>query len=226
MRPILKVMAYTMLASLAAVSPARADTISITGGLLTLPSLDGTAPMTLSGTDGVRAFTFDGFISHEAAIDLYGCRPCASPTSIDITEAADADGHVTYGSESYATGTGAMDTEGTMGFEISAGLTLLPTPVSASQRFTFSTPFTASGRLFPPVIPGGLGSALTGSGIATVMLAADSSVQPTGWKFLSATYRFNQGSGGPAPVPEPASFLLLASGLSALVASRRRSRSV
>jgi len=224
-RQIFKLIAYTVVVWQAAVSAAMADTISITGGVLTLPALDATAPMTLTGTDGMRAFTFDGFISRAAAISLYGCRPCTSPTPIDITEASDADGHVTYGNESYTVGTAALDTEGSMGLDISAGLTPLPTPVSPDQTFTFTAPFRASGILVPPVIPGGLGSTLTGFGIATVMLTADSSVQPVGWKFVSAEYRFGEGSGGPAPVPEPASFVLLASGLSALLL-KRRSRSV
>ena len=37
------------------------------------------------------------------------------------------------------------------------------------------------------------------------------------WDFRRAEYRFTAESGGPAPIPEPTSFVLFASGLSALL---------
>lgn len=224
MRQTLKLIAYTVMVWLATLSAATADPISITGGVLTLPRLFETAPLTLTGTDGVRAFTFDGFISRDAAIGPYNCTPCTSQISIDVSEAGDAGGNVTYGNESYTTGNASADTQGAMRLDLVGGLKPLPPkPTSLDQRFTFSAPFALSGTLFPPVIPGGLRNTLTGSGIATVMLGPDptSGGPIVGWRFLRAEYRFGEGSGGPAPVPEPASFVLLASGLSALLLKRR-----
>jgi hypothetical protein len=203
-----------------------ADPIAITKGTITLPANFATAPTTLSGTDGAHPFTFHGVISTDAIIGPYtSCEPCTTQVSIAIHAVLGVSGDVTYGSERYRVGPGLLDTDGDLNLDVQGGPIALPKPAAIGQLRTFTAPFTASGTLTPPFFPGGLANTLSGSGRMTITLAAGPSgvEQPTEWSFRSAEYRFNASSGGPAPVPEPASFLLFGSGISALVL-RRRSR--
>jgi hypothetical protein len=202
-----------------------ADPIAITKGTITLPANFAPAPTTLNGTDGVRPFTFDGVISTDAIIGPYtSCEPCTTQVSIAIHAVIGVSGDVTYGSESYRVGPGLLDTDGDLNLDVQGAISL-PKPVAIGQLRTFTAPFTASGTLAPPFFAGGLANTLSGSGRMTITLVAGpgDAEQPTEWSFRSAEYRFNASSGGPAPVPEPASFLLFGSGVSALVL-RRRSR--
>lgn len=200
-----------------------ADPIAIMSGSITLvASFDG-GPVTLAGTDGVRMFAFAGSIS-DIVPDADLCHPCLSQIGIDISASGAAHGTVTYGSESYQVGGGFLDTEGSLGLEVQGEPILLPPPLAAGETRSFSAPFTASGRVLPPPIPGdGLSNTLTGSGIATITVIGGpgNDVNPFLWDFRRAEYRFTAPSGGPAPIPEPESFLLVASGLSALVLKRR-----
>jgi hypothetical protein len=192
-----------------------------------LPSNFAWAPTTLNGTDGVRTFTFtNGVITTDAIIGPYtSCEPCTTQVSIAIHAVIGVQGDVTYGSESYSVGPGILDTDGDLNLDVFGAPISLPTAGIGELR-TFTAPFTASGSLAPPFFPGGLSNTLSGSGMMSITLAGPMSVeQPREWSFRSAEYRFSAPSGGPAPVPEPASCLLIASGLSAL-ALKRRSRAV
>ncbi|HEU4938533.1 MAG TPA: PEP-CTERM sorting domain-containing protein [Vicinamibacterales bacterium] len=227
MRRILQLIAWLTAVWLAAPPTVAADPIAITSGVITLPSSVEAAPITLAGTDGARMFTFAGTLSD---IDPapYSCHPCVSQIGIDINAPGAAHGTLTYGNESYQTGGGFLDTEGALVLFVQGGPILLPAPLALGEIRSFSAPFTASGRVVPPFIPGdGLSNTLTGSGIATVTLSGGpgNEMNPLVWDFRRAEYRFSAVSGGPAPIPEPASFLLIASGLSALVL-KRRSRTV
>jgi hypothetical protein len=195
----------------------------VTSGVFILPTSVGGGPLTLAGTDGTRMFTFAGSISD---IDPapYSCHPCVSQIGIDVNASGATHGTVTYGNESYQVGGGFLDTEGALPLFIEGAPILLPAPVAAGEIRSFTAPFTASGRVIPPSIPGtGLSNTLTGSGIATVTVIGGpgGEVNPLVWDFRSAEYRFSDTSGGPAPIPEPTSFLLFASGLGTLVLKRR-----
>jgi len=223
MRRALQLIACVTAVWLAAPPTVTADPIAITTGLITLTSSFEGAPITLAGTDGTRMFTFAGTISD---IDPapYSCHPCLSQIGIDIIAPGAADGTLTYGNESYQTGGGFLDTEGTLVLFVQGAPILLPAPLAIGEIRSFSAPFTASGRVIPPPIPGdGLMNTLTGSGVATVTLSGGpgNEVNPLLWDFRRAEYRFTAESGGPAPIPEPTSFLLFASGLSALVLKKR-----
>jgi hypothetical protein len=226
MRRVLQLIACATALWLAAPPTVTADPIAITSGVITLPSSVGGGPITLTGTDGTRMFTFAGSIS-DIDPDPSGCHPCVSQIGIDITAVGAAHGTLTYGNESYQTGGGFLDTEGALVLFVRGGPILLPAPLAIGEIRSFSAPFTASGRVVPPPIPGdGLTNTLTGSGIATVTLSGGpgNEVNPLLWDFQRAEYRFSA-AGGPAPIPEPTSFVLFASGLSALVL-KRRSRAV
>jgi hypothetical protein len=105
------------------------------------------------GTDGTRMFTFAGSISD---IDPapYACHPCVSQIGIDVNASGATHGTLTYGNESYRVGGGFLDTEGALALLIEGGPILLPAPVAAGEIRSFSTPFTASGLVVPPAVPG------------------------------------------------------------------------
>lgn len=221
MRHTFQLMACVTIVWLAAPPAATAEPIAISAGVITLPANHSAAQVNLTGTDGARGFTFDGLISSDAGFSLFSCSPCTSQISPGFTSLAF--GSVTYGSEHYETGAGFHDTDGALTLHTSAAAILLPVPGSLGETRSFSVPFMTSGLLIPPFDPGGVRNALSGSGIVTVTVGAGPNNPdiPLVWEFQRAEYRFTEQSGGQAPVPEPASFLLLASGLSALVVKRR-----
>lgn len=211
----------------AAPPTAAAEPIAVTAGVFILPTSVEGGPLTLAGTDGTRMFTFAGSIS-DIDPDPYSCHPCVSQIGIDVNAVGATHGTLTYGDESYRVGGGFLDTEGALVLLIQGAPILLPAPVATGEIRSFSTPFTASGFVVPPGVPGtGLNNTLTGSGTATITVIGGpgGEVNPLVWDFQNAEYRFSATPGGPAPTPEPASFVLFASGLSALVL-KRRSRTV
>jgi hypothetical protein len=223
MRRTLQLIACATVVWLAVPPTVTADPIAVTSGMITLRSVFEGGPMTLAGTDGTRIFTFSGSIS-DIVPAPYLCHPCVSQIGIDISAPGAAHGTLAYGNESYQAGGGFLDTEGALILFVQGAPILLPAPLASGEIRSFSAPFTASGRVLPPPIPGdGLSNTLTGSGIATVTVLGGpgNEVNPFLWDFQTAEYRFTAASGGPAPVPEPVSILLVASGLSALVLKRR-----
>jgi hypothetical protein len=209
-----------------------AEPITITSGVITLPSRNALASMTLTGTDGTQMFTFAGdhaFSPNEDYMPAY-CIPCVDHVTLTIV--GGSVGTVTYGNESYQVDYGSSERTGTLPVSVAAGLILLPVPLATGETQTFSAPFTLTGNLTPPFLHDPPWSAenprprymVTGSGIATVTLVGTVNTGPSGggyWDFVRAEYQFS----APAPIPEPTSFLLFASGLSALVL-KRRSRAV
>lgn len=225
MRRTLQLTACATVVWLAATATVMADPIAITSGVLTLPSSFGGGPLSLTGTDGTRMFTFAGSIS-DIDPDPTSCHPCITEIGIGVSAPGAAHGTLTYGNESYQTGGGFLDTEGTLVLFIQGEPILLSAPVAIGEIRSFTAPFTASGRVIPPPIPGdGLENTLTGSGIATITLSGGpgDEVNPFLWDFRRAEYRFSA-AGEPAPIPEPASFLLFATGLTALALKRRTGR--
>jgi hypothetical protein len=213
---------------LAAPPTVTADPIAITSGVITMPSKTAVAPVTLTGSDGTRMFTFAGFISpNESYLGPTNCSACTSGVNLGIAGALI--GTVTYGDESYQTTYAGVE-DGTLSFFVSGNSIPLPVPLTIGETQTFSAPFAvASSTLTPPYWGDprnpnpGLRNTLTGSGIATVTLVGTPTPIGGGgfWDFVRAEYQFT----APAPIPEPTSFVLFASGLSALVL-RRRSRAV
>lgn len=205
---------------------ASADPVTITSGFISVPpSSVLSSPIQVQGTDGVLPFSLIGSISADSSMGLRSCDPCL-PTATTLSLALNSNGLdlpalVTYGADSYSVG-GMADTFGSVVLELT-GFAVLPPPPS-----TINTVATVTGAFqllpnshFTPPISGGTfgpGNALIGSGTATVSLFADPGSAVPVWAVRSAVYQF----GEQAPIPEPASFVLLASGMVGIAMRRRK----
>jgi PEP-CTERM motif-containing protein len=196
---------------------ASADPVTITSGVIFVPrSTVVFSPIVLEGTDGTLGFSFVGSINPDSSIGVRSCTvaPCLPGTAIPLyinSAGSDLRGMLTYGVDSYEVG-GISDTVGSVVLEISGLAMLPPAPTFTNQLATITAPFQIDRAFFrPPGIGGpfGPGTTLLGSGTATVSLFADDTAGDLRWGLSLAEYRFEE----QAPIPEPASFVLLGSGL-------------
>ena len=204
---------------------ASADPVTITSGSISIPaSRTRPSPIQIEGTDGVLTFSLSGVIGAASSMELFFCAPClptATTISLAINSAGlDIPGMLTYGVDSYRVG-GLEDTFGTVVLELSGFAVLPRAPSVINELATVTGPFEllANSHFSPPCC-GGPGNDLRGSGTATVLLFGDPGGGVPVWAFRSAEYRFTD----QAPIPEPASFVLLASGLIGVAVRRRRGR--
>ena len=189
---------------------AQADTV--TGGLFVFQGRFAslTEVLQFSGT----TFSVNGAASTQFGISLpamFACFPCASGTSVSLSSSAFLEpfdfnfGTVTVNGIPHSLLTAASD------MSFSAGSVIVP--ITSDPFIQLTTPFSLTqGSLHGP----GYGVGFTGGGTANLSLSffGTDALGNSQYRFNSLGYSFS--GPGPEPVPEPASFLLLMTGVLAL----------
>jgi hypothetical protein len=178
------------------------------------------ASIEFSATDN---FSFTGIITPFASFGhpcstggWFHCLPGSTLQLGGSAGSSDVLGTVTIGAESFRASTGEQGT-GSLFLDFD-GSGVLPTVVEPVGLV--SAPFSLAGHWSFPVIPGQEfrpGFNFSGSGTVTAFLAQSIIESPPGWRITSLEYRFASDT---EPIPEPATLLLMATGL-AVVARRR-----
>ena len=203
-------------------SAAVADPIHITSGSLQFgPGISG-IPVTLSGEN----FTFTANAGIAEGIftprDLCGVPVCAPGSTVDLRSSwlgmAFHSATVTYNGETFAnvgslSSTSSMRTDWTGSLSIPTGFSggTLTAPVALLGEFAFLNTTTFTTDRIP----------LLGTGTATLGFVPYSDEFPNAFRVQSL--RFDVADAA-APTPEPASMLLLGTGLVGMAAARRRQR--
>ena len=218
MKRISSLMALSAVLTFAAVpATVAADPIQIEQGRLDMVSFAGTLSLVATG------FTFTSGVGVPGGVfgPWTSCLPCepGDPISLgafwggnDLHGTATFNG-VTYeqvGSQLPGRASGSVSFTGPALIAPPAGLTA-----------TVTGPFAFQGNFSFPATGGSPSSSasLFGGGTATIQLARP--VEDIGWSYRAAVYEFDQ---GPAPIPEPGTWLLVSSALAGLAARRRRMR--
>jgi hypothetical protein len=212
MRSGFRVVAIVLAAGALFSAPVRADQIALTGGFVDMEVNAGGAALGQIQLTGERGFTFFG---HMAAgfVEPIG-NPLPPGDTVTLRGSAsglDVGGTVTLDGVTY-TGIGGLDSVSGALVEFVTTATLpsvLNAPASVLAPFMLNIVF----------FPSGLEShTLAGSGMAKISLGEDKGFGVPSWTVTGIRADV---SGSPAPVPEPTTLLLAASGLG-WVASRRR----
>jgi len=207
----------------AAPTPVRADTIPITAGTLTIDPL---SPfLDHIHLEGPRGFTLDArnispFGRHDVQVCEGPFSPDCSPgdrVSLNVGSSdSDLPAQVTLDGQTFSTGM-LSETQGAALVQFT-GSFLAPSFTGVEAVSVFS-PFSFFGTVTPP--GGSSVVQLVGRGTARVDLARV--VTPEfgqTWDFQRAVYEFQT----PAVIPEPATLVLVGSGIAGCLIRRRRTR--
>lgn len=203
-----------------AISAASAEPVLITGGLL-----ETNGPLGHVDISGTRGFTLEAF-THEVdgQLRLFSCTPCV-PGTTSVSLLAGWSGNDLI-ARATLDGTTYLNVGSLADFAPQASVTftgMLALPPVTGASVVLTSPFLFTGA-FSHYRDTGSGlmlfnETLTGHGITTVQFVRAPDV-PDVWQYVSAQYEF---SAAPAPVPEPATLLLVSGGLLAGL-SRARNR--
>ena len=202
------------------VSPLRAEPIVITSGLLVVtPGLFSSRPMALQG----EGFSFIGSIASNANVQpfllcFFSCEPGTTISMYATGSGGDVRGDVTYLDESFPCCSGVDRFRATMSVDFTGEAVLPPLGGDTAE---VTAPFLFEGGIRPPPSTSLPSGTLTGGGLATLSLRATTPPPGgvPGWQFQRLEYLFIE---DPSVVPEPASMLLVGSGLAVLLKLRRR----
>jgi hypothetical protein len=196
---------------------AAADPIQIEEGRLDMVGLGGTVSLAAAG------FAFTGGVVVTGGVfgPWTSCLPCNPGDSISLGAfwgGNDLHGTAIFNGVTYEQ-VGSLMPGRAFGSVTFTGSSLIAP--GAGLTATVTGPFTFQGEFFFPATGGfpSSSASLLGSGTATIQLAR--SVEDIGWAYRAAVYEFDQ---GPAPIPEPGTWLLVSSALAGLAARRRRMR--
>jgi len=215
-RRVLVLPAMLILGMALPVSPASGDPIRILGGSVTLVGqFTPDNSVDIHGTQGFTGKFIPGGVGGQ-----WVCQPCGPPgTSISLDaylDTVDGAGTIEFGGTTYRVGSiGGSPGTAVLTLRPLGGPVILP---PFAPRATLSAPFElGTSQLFLEVgEPGPAVFSLTGRGTATLEVVANPFAEPL-WELASLRYDF-------APVPEPATLLLVGTGMVTLAARRYRQR--
>jgi hypothetical protein len=211
-----RTVALAALFCLAVARNAAADTVLLTSGFITAPRVS--PPTGVASVTGTQGFTLEArVIPGEGRVDATFCNPCApgAPLSVGANLSGSVfSGFFTLDGVRYDD-ISTVNSPASLYFELFGGGIA---PAIQDGPVAFTTPFTLNGMInlpFPST-----GPVVFGRGIATVLLTPTFPTpgEPAQWLPQSVRYDFSEIT----PVPEPATLILVSSGLLAIVRTARR----